>query len=1005
VNRPLRVVLVPLVLCGTAGLAFWRALEPSTLLVAIATGLAAGGAAGAVIARHWGGIGLVVRSVSAGALLAVGLMLVTGDVRAPRDIAGDVTTFLSIGSPASGLDDLGVAPYLSVSLTTAFAVAAALRSRTAVSLLAASAGLVAGALAAGSHGVPAVVAVAVMGAITLLLLTTERLAYTELPPLVGTSTVIRRNQHWWRPAFICLAAATVGVVALTIPGPATFDVRRYVDADVVVAADENPLAVAARLQSDPPPAARLPDATVTVHGASPGRLRLAVLDAYQPEGWHQQAEYSVTGNHLVETALLESRASGDPTATVTVRDEAGTSGLAASPTAGSPVELGEANGVRYAAEPGLLLLDEPGEVTYRTVADRSDAPAGLVAAPAGTDRALGDCVDSPIVREIAETLSTDLDAPLARLDAIESWLKARHIYDLDAPGGQTLGSVEQFLSRDFTRGNLEVFVTSFALLARCADVPVRVVVGYPAPAADATTELLASDVRAWVETPVAGSGWVTIDPVPTPQEVDAAVELAQADPPPPPEEPEQPPVTTTLPVVEPERIGDGDHSAIITIALAVAALVVGATVLVAAATLLRRRTIRRRARVADPADAVLLAWTTVMERFVDAGQPLGAHLTASEAARATAGRVPAPVTNMLAGLADLVDKARYAGDLTSPEDADLAWALSDAACARLPHGRRVVLAPLLHPRRAWRRARMSHGMVRQQRPWRGTVPERTSMLEVVGIPRLPGYEIDTRIGTGATAVVYRARQLGSDRPVAVKVFNVTVHQRGFDHQRFVWEARVAEMMSGRPNLPEVVGSGFTDAGQPYIVSKLYRHGTLRERVRTGGTLTPGEIDRAGHQLATALEVLHEQGVVHGDVKPENVFIDDDDALVLGDLGTAWTRGRSGLFAGPAVTPAYAAPEVWLGHAPTPASDLYSLGLTLLFAATGETPQPGSPPDESLIVDAFGNDVVAPLLEIDPRKRLRSALEAAERFASRIRPRGAVGDAELLPPPTWTTRSR
>jgi serine/threonine protein kinase len=213
------------------------------------------------------------------------------------------------------------------------------------------------------------------------------------------------------------------------------------------------------------------------------------------------------------------------------------------------------------------------------------------------------------------------------------------------------------------------------------------------------------------------------------------------------------------------------------------------------------------------------------------------------------------------------------------------------------------------------------------------------------------------------------------------------------------------MMSGRPNLPEVVGSGFTDAGQPYIVSKLYRHGTLRERVRTGGTLTPGEIDRAGHQLATALEVLHEQGVVHGDVKPENVFIDDDDALVLGDLGTAWTRGRSGLFAGPAVTPAYAAPEVWLGHAPTPASDLYSLGLTLLFAATGETPQPGSPPDESLVVDAFGSDVVAPLLEIDPRKRLRTALEAAERFASRLRPRGAVGDAELLPPPTWTTRSR
>jgi serine/threonine protein kinase len=127
--------------------------------------------------------------------------------------------------------------------------------------------------------------------------------------------------------------------------------------------------------------------------------------------------------------------------------------------------------------------------------------------------------------------------------------------------------------------------------------------------------------------------------------------------------------------------------------------------------------------------------------------------------------------------------------------------------------------------------------------------------------------------------------------------------------------------------------------------------------------------------------------------------------VLGDLGTAWTRGRSGPFVGPTVTPAYAAPEVWLGHAPTPASDLYSLGLTLMFAATGHLPRAGSPPDESEVVDAFGSDVAVPLLEIDPRKRTRTALEATERFEARLRPRGAVGDADLLPPPTWTTRTR
>ena len=188
--------------------------------------------------------------------------------------------------------------------------------------------------------------------------------------------------------------------------------------------------------------------------------------------------------------------------------------------------------------------------------------------------------------------------------------------------------------------------------------------------------------------------------------------------------------------------------------------------------------------------------------------------------------------------------------------------------------------------------------------------------------------------------------------MALKVFAVDPGGRDFDHQRFVWEAQVAELVSGRPNLPEVLGSGFTDDGRPYLVTKLYRHGTLRRRVDVGGPLDECEVAAAGRQLAIALAALHENGMLHGDVKPENVFIDDDDNLVLGDLGAAWVRtdGRPPSM----ITPAYAAPEVWLGHAPTTASDIYSLGLTLLFAATGRAPTPGSPPSEDEIVAAFGS---------------------------------------------------
>jgi serine/threonine protein kinase len=410
--------------------------------------------------------------------------------------------------------------------------------------------------------------------------------------------------------------------------------------------------------------------------------------------------------------------------------------------------------------------------------------------------------------------------------------------------------------------------------------------------------------------------------------------------------------------------------------------------------------------VADPAWAVLLAWTTVLERFSDLGSPLGAHLTAHEMARATAGRVPAPVTRMLAELATVVDRARYCGDRATDDDAGLAWALADECLARLPTGWAVATVPLRHPRRAAARLRLTNGVPRRRERWTGEVPPSATVLEPAAVPDIAGYEIESRIGVGATAAVYRARQAGSGRAVAIKVFHADVNRRDFDHQRFVWEARVAEMVSGQPGLPEVLGSGFTDAGHPYLVTKLYRHGTLARRVRVGRPLSPDEVIAAGRQLATALDALHQNGVAHGDVKPENVFIDDDDSMVLGDLGAAWVHTVSTV-SGPAasLTPAYAAPEVWLGHVPTAASDIYSLGLTLMFAATGRVPQVGSPPSEGEIVAAFGSDVAVRLLEVDPRRRFRTALAVANHFGAELDERtvGAESSAYRLPPPSWTFR--
>ena len=262
--------------------------------------------------------------------------------------------------------------------------------------------------------------------------------------------------------------------------------------------------------------------------------------------------------------------------------------------------------------------------------------------------------------------------------------------------------------------------------------------------------------------------------------------------------------------------------------------------------------------------------------------------------------------------------------------------------------------------------------------------------------------MQARIGSGSTSVVYRGLDPSSGRAVAIKVFSIDVGGRSFDHQRFAWEARVAELVSGLPNLPEVLSSGVTEGGQPYLVTKLYERGTLHRRVQRGGPLSPGEVASAGRQLAMALETLHQHSILHGDVKPENVFIDDDGSMVLGDLGSAWLRADGGPAA--MMTPPYAAPEVWLGHAPTVASDIYSLGLTLMYAASARAPMAGSPPREDEIVEAFGSDIALPLLEIDPRRRPRTALAAAHRLGLDVEEHVRRGPPVLaLPTPTFTHR--
>ncbi len=1003
-NRPLSSIVAPLVLAAVAGLALWRAMDDSPLAAGIVGGVVAGFVGGLVLAwpnrssdamrRFWARVLKVALAV---VVALAGLVVITADVGILSRLGTAVVTFLSIDLPAAGLDDLAVVPYVVVVPAATIATWAGRRGRTLVSVAAPSAALVVAALFAAPVGVPWWVPALFAVVVGVLLVLVSREHYTDMEPLVGTSTAIRRQLPWWRPAVTGVLAVVVGLAALAIPLPGAFDIRQFVEPEVVRVEDENPLATAARLLRDPPPAAEGVDVAVDVVGESPGRLRLAVLDEYEPEGWRQRAEFAVTGE-VITPSVFDDVAAASPSM-VTVAQGPAATGLRATPTAGSPVGVVDPNGVRFSSSAGMFVATDPSaSVRYRSLPRAETAPPGAVSAPVGVPAELYRCPDSSVIDDIAGVLAQGTTEPLERLSRIEAWLKLTKIYDPEAPGGQTVRSVERFLSQDFARGNLEVLVTSYALLARCADVPVRVVVGYPAPGADDRREYTAADVAAWVETPIAGVGWVPLDPVPTPEEQQRQAELASQPPPAPTEPPEPEPEPTT---VEPTGVDEGRSVlSIVLIVLAVLAAIAAACWMWADG--LRRRTLSRRRRLADPAAAVRFAWRTVVEALLDGGVALGPHLTASETARATTGRVHPAVTRLMSELAGPVDRARFDAPSTTEEHAGLAWALADAALERQPMTWRRRMAPLLHPRRAVRRLRATRGLPRGRQAWSAELPASSLVTSPSDIVDIPGYEVEARIGSGSTSVVYRGREPSTGRTVAIKVFSIDVGGRSFDHQRFAWEARVAELVSGLPNLPDVLSSGVTEGGQPYLVTKLYERGTLHRRVQRGGPLSPGEVASAGRQLAMALETLHQHSILHGDVKPENVFIDDDGSLVLGDLGSAWLRADGGPAA--MMTPPYAAPEVWLGHAPTVASDIYSLGLTLMFAASGRAPMAGSPPREDEIVEAFGSDIALPLLEIDPRRRPRTALAAAHRLGLDVEEHVRRGPPVLaLPTPTFTHR--
>ena len=205
--------------------------------------------------------------------------------------------------------------------------------------------------------------------------------------------------------------------------------------------------------------------------------------------------------------------------------------------------------------------------------------------------------------------------------------------------------------------------------------------------------------------------------------------------------------------------------------------------------------------------------------------------------------------------------------------------------------------------------------------------------DVAGELAAVGFAEAEEVGRGGFGVVYRCSQPSLDRTVAVKVLTADLDDENLE--RFMREQRAMGRLSGHPNIVNILGIGATPSGRPFIIMQYHPHDSLDALIRKRGPLDWRDALRLGVKLAGALETAHRGGTLHRDVKPANILLTEYGEPQLTDFGIARISGGfetgAGFIAG---TPAFTAPEVLSGAAPTVASDLYGLGATLFCALTG-----------------------------------------------------------------------
>jgi serine/threonine-protein kinase len=261
------------------------------------------------------------------------------------------------------------------------------------------------------------------------------------------------------------------------------------------------------------------------------------------------------------------------------------------------------------------------------------------------------------------------------------------------------------------------------------------------------------------------------------------------------------------------------------------------------------------------------------------------------------------------------------------------------------------------------------------------------------------YRLVRMIGSGGMGAVWEAEDELLGRPVAVKVLSESLAPGERAVSRFEREARAAARLSG-PHITAVYDFGRSE-GRPYIVMELVRGETLADRLAREGPLPPHEAARIATHVADALEEAHAAGIVHRDVKPDNVMLTPAGDVKVMDFGiaaAAWAVQitTSDLVLG---TPSYLAPEQAKSEKTTPATDVYALGAVLYEMVAGRPPFVAESP--VAVVQAHVRENPQPLDQMaeDVPPNLAAASMAALAKDPTQRPPSAAAFASMLREPT------